>query len=595
MPLSCSTNIGGATTSDPLAGFQKQVHRSSWTIMRNFFSNLSRLVSIHLTSYFLSFVTCSFFLFYFLPLQYSAERRISRFWPGCRTSAFFTDFRFEQRVMDFLPIDYQGKVPTIDFRCISNDQWIGLNAACDSIPLEAAAFVDHQRMQRISDDFRPKGPTGVFLDMEWALDADWFDPNAGWRPYLPLPPEGSTEWYFQLDQSTPFDPASIPPIYTIFPRTLSVIEDDLHKLEGCVVAIAKSSVFPMRGTRPGRYDYDKLQGPFDSIQTLESFGANVKRQALDYLAFLTWWTALVTEWDQFVPQEVVNTVADLQLDSYRKRGVLVDLERDWRQISIPHLLRQRVPIYYRWTELLETDDRFLALSPTILRAFQSKQEASVDGKVFTVDMPEFAPQFEKMKDYDEFFQHRVFHGKQAEGLEFNESWHYAVVDFQGWMFRSIDMPTAFEFAKRFGSHIVQRGDRTSVIFRRWEALSDEASIIWSAGVDSSANAAAAKGSIEIREIHRLFHAPIQNQQFDLNGFPDYGPALRRDTAGGARLTWVEAMSNGDRSSSRNSSSGPDQGRSSLRPSNRLSPYPRPRSSSPSYRARYQRRGNKSPI
>ena len=113
------------------------------------------------------------------------------------------------------------------------------------------------------------------------------------------------------------------------------------------MAIAKSSVFPMRGARPGCYDYDKLQGPFDSIQTLESFGANVKRQALDYLAFLTWWTASVTEWDQFVPQEVVNTVADLQLDSYRKRGVLVDLERDWRQISIPHLLRQRVPIYYR--------------------------------------------------------------------------------------------------------------------------------------------------------------------------------------------------------------------------------------------------------
>ena len=171
----------------------------------------------------------------------------------------------------------------MDFRTIDNDQWIGHNAACDLIPLEAAAFVNHQRTQRIVDDFRPKGPTGLFLDMEWALDADWFDPEASWRPYLPLPTEGAPEWYFQLDQSTLSDPNTMPPLCTILPRSLTIMVDDLQMLEECVVAIVKSSVFPTRGTRPGRYDYEKLQGPFDSIQTLEAFGANVKRQALDYL------------------------------------------------------------------------------------------------------------------------------------------------------------------------------------------------------------------------------------------------------------------------------------------------------------------------
>ena len=240
--------------------------------------------------------------------------------------------------MDFLPLDNRGTVPNVDLRLIGNDQWISLNATCDSIPLEAAAFVDHQRKQRIADDFRPKGPTGIFLDMEWALDADWYDPDAGWRPFLPLPAEGAPEWYFQLDQSTPMDPNSIPPLHTIFPRYLSTMEGDLHTLEGCVTAITRSSIFPLRGARPGNYDYAKLQGPFDSIETLEAFGANVKRQALDYLAFLTWWTATVTEWDLHVAQDVVDTIADLQLDRHEKRGVLITLERDWRQISIPHFL-----------------------------------------------------------------------------------------------------------------------------------------------------------------------------------------------------------------------------------------------------------------
>ena len=499
--------------------------------------------------------------------------------------------------MDFLPLDNSGTVPRLDFRLIGDDQWIGLNATCDSIPLEASAFFDHQRSQRIADDFRPKGPTGVFLDMEWALDADWFDPDAGWRPYLPLPAAGAPEWYFQLDQSTPVDPNSIPPLHTILPHHLSTVESDLHSLEDCVLAIAKSSIFPMRGARPGNYDYDKLRGPFDSIQTLEAFGANVKRQALDYLAFLTWWTVSVTGWDAHVPQYVVDTITDLQLDRHDKRGVLLALERDWFHISIPHLLYHRVPVYYRWSEALEANERFLTLSPTVLRPFQSKREATIDGKVFARDMPELAHLFEKMKDYDDFFQRRVFDGKLAEGLSFEEDWDYAVVDFQGWMYRPICLATAFEFAKRFGSHIVRRGGRTSVIFRRWEALTDEASLARSPStLNSSANDEIVRGSIEIREIHRSFYAPVQNQKFDPNGFPDYGSGLQRSGTVTARpLSWVDAMSSTDRNSSRSSSSGPERGRSNLRRTTRASPYPRPRSSSPSYRARYQRRGDESPI
>jgi hypothetical protein len=498
--------------------------------------------------------------------------------------------------MDFLPLDGIGLVPQVDFRTIGNDLWIGLNASCDTIPSEAPAYVDHQDKQRVADSFRAKGPTGLYLEMEWALDADWYDPNASWRPFMPLPSGGSEEWYYQMDQHTPPNPESRSPHYTIFPSLLSTMEDDLQALESCVIAIAKSSIFSNRAMRPGLYDFAQLKGTFDSIESLEHFGANVKRQALDYLGFLAWWTLSASGWDLYIPQETVDRIMGFGLEGRRKRGVLIELERDWRQINFPHLLRHQIPVYYRWSESLQDTQRFRSLSPHILRAFDELRRTTSDGKVFAVDLPEFASDFEIMKDYDEFFQRRVFHNTPAPDLEFRGDWDYAVVDFQGWMYRPIDLETAREFAKLFGSHVVRREKRTSVIFRRWEAFNFDDSIMAPAGLDDSINARdLVRGNVEIREIHKSFFAPVQRQKFDLNGFPDYGPSLGDNIPQSAiPVSWVDAMASTDQSSKRSSSSGPNRGRSHARSTNRSGPYPRPRSSSPSYRATYQRRKETSP-
>jgi hypothetical protein len=498
--------------------------------------------------------------------------------------------------MDFLPLDGTGLVPQIDFRTIGNDLWVGLNSSCDVIPSEAPAYIDHQSKQRISDDFRAKGPTGLYLEMEWALDTDWYDPDAGWRPFMPLPSGGASEWYYQLDQNTPPDPESASPHLTIFPRLLSTMESDLQTLESCVVAIAKSSIFPARAARPGRYDFTQLKGPFDSIRSLESFGANVKRQALDYLGFLAWWTLATSRWDLYIPQDIVDSILDFSLEDRPKRGVLIDLERDWQQISIPHLLRHRIPLFYRWTESLQSAQRFLSLSPTILRAFDERRQATPDVPVFASHMPEFASDFEIMKDYDEFFQRRVFHNKPSPDLEIREDWRYGVVDFQGWMYRPIDVETAREFAKLFGSHVVCRGNRMFAIFRRWEAFNFQESVIRPAGgFDSTYIGDLVRGNAEIREIHRSFFAPVQNQKFDLNGFPDYGTSLSVSVPQATGpVRWVDAMLSADGTPSRSSSSGPSRGRSHTKNANKHSPYPRPRSSSPSFRATYQRRKETSP-
>jgi hypothetical protein len=499
--------------------------------------------------------------------------------------------------MDFLPLDDTGLVPQVDFRTIGNDLWVGLNSSCDAIPSEAPDYFDHQNNQRVANDFRAKGPTGLYLEMEWALDADWYNPDAGWRPFMPVPTGGANEWYYQLHQNTLPDPESASPHLTIFPRLLSVMECDLQVLQSCVVAVAESSIFPAKAARPGLYDFTQLKGPFDSIQSLESFGANVKRQALDYLGFLAWWTLSTSGWDLYIPQEAVDCILDFGLEDHPKRGVLIDLERDWRQISIPHLLRHHIPLFYRWTESLQGTQRFLSLSPTILRAFDERRRATPDGRVSASDMPEFASEFETMKDYDEFFQRRVFHNKPSPDLEFRKDWDYAVVDFQGWMYRPIDLDTAKEFAKVFGSDVVRRQNRTSVIFRRWEAFHYDDSVIRPAG---SSNHSASirdlvRGNAEIREIHKSFFAPVQRQKFDWNGFPDYSTASSDDALqASAPVRWVDAMSSTEGASSRSSSSGPSRGRSHTKNAKKHSPYPRSRSSSPSFRSTYQRRKETSP-
>ena len=106
------------------------------------------------------------------------------------------------------------------------------------------------------------------------------------------------------------------------------MELDLRRFEECVLAIARSSAFPRGGMRPGNYQYDALRETFTSEEEVEDFGANLKRQALDYLAFITWWTASFSRWDTVLPQSVVSAICDLDLGQYQKRGVLINLERD---------------------------------------------------------------------------------------------------------------------------------------------------------------------------------------------------------------------------------------------------------------------------
>lgn len=477
--------------------------------------------------------------------------------------------------MEFLPRDTYGLPPSIDFKTINDDLWMGFNFSCDLVPSEASDYISAQTHMTHAARRKTTGPTGTYLEMEWALDADWFDPEAGWRPYLPRAREDSDEWFFKLDHNTQVNVDSLTGTLGIPPSSVARMELDLRRFEECVLAIARSSAFPRGGMRPGNCEYEALRGTFESEEDIEDFGANVKRQALDYLGFIAWWTASFSRWDTVLPQPIVTTICGLNLEGYRKRGVLINLEKDWRHISLPHLIRQQIPTFIRWREALDADERFLSVSPRFLQAFESIRASSMDGLVLQDDLPEFAADFRIMENYDEFFQRRVLGGTIAPELQFSEDWTYAVVDFQGWMYRTIPLATAREFAKRFGSYFVMRGSRKSIIFRRWEVLDQ-------GGFDAVyGEGELVRGQLEIREVHRSFYAPVDRQKFDDNGYPDYSG--RTNVASAIvhhSRSWVDAMAGSSSSSSRSSSLGADRSRTNSRSSNRSRPYSRPRSRSP---------------
>jgi len=143
--------------------------------------------------------------------------------------------------MDFLPLDDHSSVPTIDFRYIQDDLWVGLNAPCEAIPSEASSPPIQNQA------FRATGPTGMLFEMEWALDADWYNPDVGWCPFLPKPVPDSDEWFFHLEQGMPVELETVLQSgkCSIHPSAISKIECDLRRFKACVVTITHSTTFPV--------------------------------------------------------------------------------------------------------------------------------------------------------------------------------------------------------------------------------------------------------------------------------------------------------------------------------------------------------------
>jgi len=77
--------------------------------------------------------------------------------------------------MDILLTDKSGTVPSAKFHMIGQTDWVALNNSSSAILVKAMEY-----RSQVRQDQRSKGPTGMYLEMEWGLDMDWYNHNATW-------------------------------------------------------------------------------------------------------------------------------------------------------------------------------------------------------------------------------------------------------------------------------------------------------------------------------------------------------------------------------------------------------------------------------
>ena len=473
--------------------------------------------------------------------------------------------------MDILITDDSGNVPFVKQRIAQKDEWIILNAPSAGVPMEAMDY-----RSRRPDRHRATGPTGVFLEMEWGLDMDWYDHDACWRPYIPLKtdtveggPLSATgcDWFFDFDMTTPYNHLSTG-VFIVPELTRKQIHADILNWSWCVDDICSNHPFPPDTAKPPDFDHGTLVQGFTSLEELQTVACVCKRTAVDMLGFITWWTSSVSRWDANLDHHVVAIIQNLQLHRFLKRGVLVDLEHHWQEINIPSLLQHRVPIAYPWSPTLASTPRFTGLSPRLLLAYDQARHAAAQ-EVLSSDLPDLSSDFALVKCFDHYFQELHVGGHPDPDVEFDDDWLYFIMDFQGWSCRQIPLRVARHYYLLFGSSVSMEGQANVVLFRRWEPLDNflVGQPLSPATMEDIEEGSVVRETGEIRELHKHKHAPVDGLHFDLEGRPQYstcppdGPD-RTDRGGLQRMAnissrqWLHQMADDRRLSRGRAHAGP---------------------------------------
>ena len=416
--------------------------------------------------------------------------------------------------MDHLFLDSRGQIPAYSQRVIDGVNWVSPNADCSSIPLEA---MEHKAKPRnINPDDIGMGPNGTFLEMEWALEPAWYDRKNHWEAWIPVGESILSHLQFQFPPIRDNNPE-----YTIEEYHADDLVGTLKEYWNAIAAIINLPPYHDGNEAPHPFDWNRLRDVFSTPEAAIRTRAEAIRASLTYSGFLGWWTTSIHDWAKELPELTVYKIRRIVNEcGLVRRGVLIDLENDWRELSIAHWIANDIPIYYRWDETIDHDDRFLRLSPTILAAATASRPLGISADITMASMVLSQHDEAAITLYDEFLQELELptdHTSPPLTVD-NDFSIYWIVDFRGWECRALDSPsTAREYAGRY--HWAPECDSIPR-FTMWRFRPRyTAALVIHGGVKRAAlNEDCQRSDREIRELFKGALAPRPGERYNLGGW-----------------------------------------------------------------------------
>ncbi|KAF8064832.1 hypothetical protein FPV67DRAFT_1419452 [Lyophyllum atratum] len=383
--------------------------------------------------------------------------------------------------------DSNNRVVSFEERKIDDDLWIGLNGVTELIPKEAAAY--HGKALDPHGSNALIRPDGTFFDMEWADSPGWFHLEKHYHAWIPIADKKklSTPWYYRLNHTgeiRDFHEGSA----TFEPSSQSTMVSDLYRFSEYFRGAADLARESGAVHIPTPFDPPRVHEIFDSRAIAVKTNVEAKRSILECLGFINWRRSCFPGRDKYWLAAELKEIEALDLRQYTKRGILVDLERDWYQIDFTVLLKNDVPIFYRWTDELANEPRFARFDPAILKAYHQGElnPSDTEGAYFDEERHNRVYEIRsKLEKYDEFLQFVEVDDEFTYGDPNDSGAKHFVIDFQGWHRREIRDKT---MAEAFAARTLQEPDGDVIVYTRWLARRSQDEVLDYEGSDFTPDA-----------------------------------------------------------------------------------------------------------
>lgn len=386
--------------------------------------------------------------------------------------------------------------------------WGSLNGDTTSVPPSAWSLKDAPRYPR------HVGPIGLHSEFDWAFSATWYKRDEHWRAFNPRPTnKEAQEWFGQteelLDLTAVGDNGDA---FMISDDWIRRCKENLTIALDCCRQLRESRKELHNSPIPIHFSFDRLLSTFPSTDDAVNEAEDAKRAMIDAMGYIAWWISVYLKdgEDLVIPYFSEGWVRDLV--SKEKRGVLIDLNRDWKEVNISHLVTNNIPVFYPWTIIEASQERFARLSPgfaSMYRARLTMMGLSQESNAISYeDITTLQYAYPFIDRYDILLQR-----KDTEFVPDPNRFRLDdrrpdvfVCDGEGWKRRQIY--TEGEKAKlRNTMHFtaLDEGLRGTLVYWRWRPiLSSDGTMPWTD-----------RELLANREINKLRYAPLPGISYDL--------------------------------------------------------------------------------